>query len=438
MSLRVRRGTRVLLGAVSWVLATGVRLLLSLPDRALLFVLGVAERGAKWVGSDVTTGLGELRGLLRDDRQASRVLRRIMLESPKSEIRALLGGAVHHQLCGASEGLPAVLPERRGSAVGMAAKSRIKVGVVAEGPEVAAWCAAYGATPRCDVQPLLSDSALPAGLTALELAAAPERAERLALAALQAGVAVSIHHSSVASTTVLETLLAAANAAAVPLRVLYLPFYFAPVQRAKQLIDAGTIGVPSSIRVRATLAGKGGSAPPPWPEPDNYLGHPAFDHFLLLVYLGGPAARVCAYLNPITADAGGQGVVSIEYRAPARFGALECTGAPGLYLRSDVYPYDLEAEVTGTDGIVFLQRGMSQRTREAPIVLRVGRRAEAIGAASGLADAWEQVYAGAATEYCAMLRTGAPPYLSREQLLAAWRLRAAAQRAGRCAETLDV
>jgi len=185
-------------------------------------------------------------------------------------------------------------------------------------------------------------------------------------------------------------------------RIFYPYFYYPPVNKIKNLIDFGEVGQITMIRVRAIIGGKGGAAPPDLNFKDDYLKHPAFNHLALLTYFCGNIDKVASFLNPMYKTKGGQGLVSMKFEQPGVYGMLECSFAPRIYFRSDHYPYDLEIEISGTDGIGWMKRGMSQRTQEPPIFIRSGQKAYTMGTETPIDFHWNSVYRNMAAQMVGM------------------------------------
>jgi hypothetical protein len=68
-------------------------------------------------------------------------------------------------------------------------------------------------------------------------------------------------------------------------------------------------------------------------------------------------------------------------------------------VKTDHQPYDLEIEIAGSDGIVWLRRGMGNHTPAAPIMVRTGRKAYTIGVECGFPTNWNHVYRQMALEF---------------------------------------
>jgi len=128
---------------------------------------------------------------------------------------------------------------------------------------------------------------------------------------------------------------------------------------------------------------------------------------------------------------GGQGMIAVRHRAPGRYGLLEMIHAPQMTLPSAYYPHAVEAEVSGTDGIAWLRRGMAQPSREAPLAVRVGKTAYTIGVERGLTAEWDALYAHAAAHLRALAAGKAQPIVGAEDLFAALAARDRAVEAAR-------
>lgn len=174
----------------------------------------------------------------------------------------------------------------------------------------------------------------------------------------------------------------------------------------------------------------------PPPEGDGWLHHPALDHGLLFTLLGGPVARLSAYLDAPKPDAGGRGVVSASFRAPGRLGVLELVSVPDLDIPSDHLPVDLFVEAAGTDGFVWLRRGPGRRTHAPAVELRAGVAHRTWGEWCGLPEDMDTAWDTAARELRDMLRGRPVPTLDAASLRAGLALADRIAEAGRIRESL--
>jgi len=407
--------------AASRVAGFGARLVLRLPDGVISRLLGAAAAVAGLLRmEDQRLQVDDVRGIFAEDPEGAHALRRLILDGRREQILAFLRGALRHHVGAADAGRIAVAGPFRRPTRPLAGTAR--VALVGADPELQALGRACS---ECEGMAIVDDED---GADALEVGASAEAVEARVGEALAAGRAVSVHHAAVPSAAVLQGWLAAADRSGAVLRVLIPVLHYAPVQRVRELIASGEVGEVGTVRIRATLARTLDGPPTLAPPRTGWLAHPAFDHFALLVAFGGPVREVAAYLDDLAPE-GGQGLVACRHAHPGRYGLLECTWSPDLRLPTTLLPHDLEAEVAGSDGILWLRRGMARRTAEAPVAVRVGRSAYTLGVACGLPDRWGEVYARAARELRDALRTGHHPLLAPADLLNAFRARDAGLRA---------
>jgi predicted dehydrogenase len=372
--------------------------------------------------------VGELREIAEEDPHGLEVIRRVLREGRAGQVASVVRGMLIHRAF--ARPIPRVDPA---PALAKAARrgESLVVALIGGTADLAALREEYARTPGCRVLDAARPGEIPADARIAEIADPAAASENALADALRRGVAVSLHPAAMGSPASVARLCAAAVSSGAAFRV-YAPILdYPPLRALRDLLADDAIGEIGTIRVRAIVGGRGGARPPLIPDREDYLAHPAFDHFVLLAALGGPLAAATAYLNPMDRVAGGQGVVACRFAHPGRYGSLECAWAPDLFVRSAQEPYDLEVEVAGTDGIVWLRRGVGKRTQGAPVELRVGREWRLVGAGSGLAEEWSDALRESAVHFAARARGLAAPRLADGELLSALRLRARARDAAR-------
>ena len=370
--------------------------------------------------------VGEVREIAETDPEGLEAIRRILLDARPAQLVSVLRGMLLHRAFARPvlRGDPAPVlarAARRGDA--------LPVALVGETADLRALRSEYERTPGCRVVEAAGPEEFLRRARVVEAAdPAAARVDVLEEALLR-GIAVSLHPVALPPPEAVERLQAAAKRSGAPFRVFYPVLDYPPLRKLRELIADGAIGEVATVRVRAIVGGRGGAVAPAVPGREDYLAHPAFDHFVLLAALGGPLAAAAAYLNPMDPASGGQGLVACRYAHPGRHGVLECVFAPDLFVRSAREPYDLEVEVAGTDGIVWLRRGVGKRTQAAPVELRAGTQWRSFGAGSGLAEEWSDAVRGAAVHFAARARGLAPARVADDELVTAMRLRARAREA---------
>ncbi len=399
-----------------------VRLLVRLPKFALVAVLGLVEGVVRRGGAseEELAPLVEIKEIFRDDPKGRATLRRMIREGRDAQILSFIDGLKKHYRKPPGDPTAAYATVACNEAWPVPKKARVVF--IGDHYEFAYLRATYAA--RDDFEVVERSASPPDALDsvdAIELSLDDPEAAQWLDAALGKGVVVSLHAGAASTEKVLAAYRKAKGQAA-PWRVFSPYLYYEPVQRAKAMLVQGVIGEPGTLRVRATLAGRGGAASLEPPFGDHPLRHPAFNHFALLTLFGGPVKRLTAYVQPMDAETGGQALVSVEYAAAGRVGLLECTYAPQMRVRSEFFPHDLEAELCGTDGILWLRRGMAARTQQAPLAVRVGMSAYTIGVESGLREDWAGVYEKAAEDLRGMVGGRTVELLDSDALVSALKL----------------
>jgi predicted dehydrogenase len=207
-----------------------------------------------------------------------------------------------------------------------------------------------------------------------------------AVAALEAGKHVALQKPPTRTLGELDRVAAAARRAGRLLRVFENFSYYPPHQKAKQLVDAGAIGVPLSVRVK-TAAGRPDRG---WRVGLDSLGWrmrretcgggpTTFDHGYHCFQMGrtfvpAEVERVHAFVHwtRLSEDAWYDGPALISWRyegSPARYGSWEVIASLGMQVRSRYYVSDDRLEVHGTEGILWVNRCTGKLLEEPALVL---------------------------------------------------------------------
>jgi predicted dehydrogenase len=205
----------------------------------------------------------------------------------------------------------------------------------------------------------------------------------MSVQAAQAGKHISVQKPMALNASEADEMIAAADKAGVILRVYETFVYYAPVVRAKAMIEAGEIGEVRAVRMHVNT-GTGDTA---WKVPlSAWLwrfnekqcggGPLVFDHgyhlFSVGYYLGGPVEKVFAWIDqtPVR-EAGGivkidaPAAIMFQYKADRRYGQLDIEYTPKMRIYSDYYADDDRIEVIGEKGVLFINR-YTARTVDLP------------------------------------------------------------------------
>jgi predicted dehydrogenase len=279
---------------------------------------------------------------------------------------------------------------------------------------------AWGAR-RCysDVEKLLADP----DLDAVEILTPHHLHEQHAVAALDAGRHVSLQKPPTRTLEELDRVAAAARRSRGTLRVFENFMHYPPHRRARELIRAGAIGTPLSVRVKTA----GGRLDEGWRVPasaqrwrmDRALsggGPTTFDHgyhcFQMARWLvDAEPERVHAFVHwtRLADDAWIDGPALIAWRYagdPPRYGSWEVIASMQMRVRSKYYVSDDRIEVHGSEGILWVNRCTGQLLEEPSLV--VYREGET-RAFHDLATDWAESFRLGAHDFVDALLEGRQP-----------------------------
>jgi predicted dehydrogenase len=207
-----------------------------------------------------------------------------------------------------------------------------------------------------------------------------------ATAALEAGKHVSLQKPPTRTLAELERVARAAERSQRTFRVFENFMYYPPHQKARELVDAGAIGTPLSIRVKTA----GGRLDEGWPvEPATQAwrtdletcggGPTTFDHGyhcfqMARHFIPAEVERVHAFVNWTqlgeNAWIDGPALISWRYAGdPPRFGSWEVIASLGMRVRSKYYVSDDRIELHGSEGILWVNRCTGKLLEEPSLVV---------------------------------------------------------------------
>lgn len=233
-----------------------------------------------------------------------------------------------------------------------------------------------------DARELFADEAI----DAVDVATPHHLHAEHAIAALAAGKHVSLQKPPTRTLEELDRVAAAAQASGRMLRIFENFAYYPPHRKAKELIDAGAIGVPLSVRIK-TAAGRPdrgwqvGLASLAWRMDREACGGgpTTFDHGYHCFQMGrhfvpAEVERVHAFIhwNRVGENAwyDGPALISWQYAGSVpRYGSWEVIASLGMSVRSKYYVSDDRIEIHGTEGIVWVNRCTGKLLEEPSVVL---------------------------------------------------------------------
>jgi len=106
---------------------------------------------------------------------------------------------------------------------------------------------------------------------------------------------------------------------------------------------------------------------------------------------------------------GGQGNIIWKCSEPGRYGVMEIVRAPDLQIRSDHFPCDDIVEMSGTDGIIWINHCTARMTEAPAIEVRRGRTYYTIGTECGLRASWADAWLDSTDHFAASILKARPP-----------------------------
>lgn len=271
----------------------------------------------------------------------------------------------------------------------------------------------------------------------------------VALKAIAAGKAVSLQKPMCVSLEDADRLVAAAESAALPVKIFENFIFYPPVIRARKLIDDGAIGTPLSIRIKsnpgtsatAWAIPKGATA---WRQDKSKSGGGplVFDDghhkFALAWHFMGNPTDVHAFIGATECTDGtwldAQSIVSFRF-PDNRIGNLEVVYSPELEIATKHYAQDDRVEITGTKGVLWINCGHGRLGDPPPVALY---RDGSVATFDDMPTGWEESFVLSTRHFLNALARGAPPVLTADEGRQVLRFALAAEESARTGRTIEI
>lgn len=198
--------------------------------------------------------------------------------------------------------------------------------------------------------------------------------------------------------------------------------FYPPIVHLKKIIEDGTIGKPTNIRIKFTGGASGGWEVPPsaWEwrmkEKEAGRGIQTFDHghhlWTTAWYLLGSVERVKAWVDSLDGIIDCPSVIIWKYKGRIAYGVCEFAQASNMHIPSRYYANDEWIEVTGTDGIAFIHRCTGNIHQGAVISVFDGHKWKRY---DKINSDWGEGFIGATQNFIQAVRGDAKPLLSGEE-----------------------
>lgn len=269
-----------------------------------------------------------------------------------------------------------------------------------------------------------------------------------ALDAIAAGKMVSLQKPMCMNMDEADILVEAAESYDRPFKIFENFIFHPPVLKAKELVDAGAIGDPISIRIKSNpgkskTAWKVPAAANAWRQMKDMAGGGplVFDDghhkFALAWHFMGMPSDVHAFIGQtevfkgIYLDAPSM----VSFRFPGnKIGNLEVVYSPELEIATKHYAQDDRVEITGTQGVLWINCGHGSIGNPAPLIhYREGNVTEYRDIYAG----WEQSFVNSTRHYLDAITEGGDPILTARQGRDVLKFALAAEDSARTGQTIS-
>ena len=288
-----------------------------------------------------------------------------------------------------------------------------------------------------DYRELLADQ----DLDAVEVLTPHRLHAEMSVAALAAGKHVSLQKPMALTLAEADAIVGAAARSDRVFRVFENFRYYPPYVRAKELLDAGEIGEPVSMRVKVI----GGNPRYGWRVParswawrlseaESGGGPSIFDHgyhiFSIAMYFLGAVETVFAWIERREIQPGlvwdSPAVIVWRHPGGARFGTWETVNSAEMVVRSKYYSNDEWLELTGTRGVIWVNRCSGEMLAAPPLVVYRGGETRAV---HDIDSDWASSFVNGTRAFLRAVREGGQPELSAAEGREVLRFSLAAHRA---------
>ncbi|MCZ7585567.1 MAG: Gfo/Idh/MocA family oxidoreductase [Deltaproteobacteria bacterium] len=240
----------------------------------------------------------------------------------------------------------------------------------------------------------------------------------MVVAAAKAGKHVSVQKPMALDPAECDEMITAALYAGVQLRVYENFVFYPPFAMARRVIEEGEIGEILSVRMKLGAMSGGWKVPlSTWlwrldegrAGPGPNLFDDGYHKFSMAVDLLGEAASVRATVDRTLGVIDSPAVVSMSFKSNQALAYFETSFSPNARIRSDYYGADERMEITGTRGMVLLNRCTGRLLDEPPLMLVRDGRCVAF---ENLRDDWQASFTDATHHFINALKDFRPPKLS--------------------------
>ena len=245
--------------------------------------------------------------------------------------------------------------------------------------------------------------------------------KQVCIHACEAGKHVSVQKPMALTVSECDSMIQAARENNVKLKVFENFVFYPPYVKARELIADGAIGEPLSIRIHLGGGGKGG-----WKVPlsswlwrlnaDTCGGGPnifddGYHKFSLAIDFFGDIEVVNGWVDRSFGVVDSPAMISWKYKN-GMVGYLDSTFSPHMTVKSKYYTADERVEITGSEGVIQIQRCTARLLDEPVLTLY---RNGATQAFEDLRDDWLDAFIDSTLHFVDVVLEGGEPHLTGER-----------------------
>jgi len=200
--------------------------------------------------------------------------------------------------------------------------------------------------------------------------------------------------------------------------------FYPPLMKAKELIDSGAIGEPINMRIKFISGSSGGWEIDPrtweWRMQENIEGRgmQTFDHghhmWCIAWYLLGEIDKVFAWIDSADGVVDCPANIVWKYKEGTRYGICDYTHAWDMHMPSKYYANDEWFEITGSKGMILVNRATGNLRSGPPLSWFDGTRSQWTHFEDLDAD-WGSSFRNAVHNYIGAIKGREAPLLTGEQ-----------------------
>jgi predicted dehydrogenase len=256
-------------------------------------------------------------------------------------------------------------------------------------------------------------------IDAVEIITPYDTHEQIAIDALKAEKHVAVQKPMTTTLKSADRMLAAAEKREKVFKITEGYVCWPPLVFAKRLIESGRIGEPQGMRIKYICSPKGG-----WDVPPSTLmqqldkaakgyGLETFDHghheWATAWYLLGPVERVSAWIDSVDGVLDCPATIMWKHRGGKRYGTADYMFAPDMNMPTRYYSNDEWYEISGSKGILLVNRGTGNIHSGPSVSLFNGQGWEHF---DDVPSDWSEGFIGATHNFIAAIRGEEQPLLS--------------------------